>query len=89
MSEKIDCDYNRGGDQLIKVSSDFILAYAAHLLVGTNALKVLANLQQKKNDSIQGNFIVIADSIIQFNRKYTVMEESRNFFFFCIPSKLG
>ena len=62
MSEKIDCDYNRGGDQLIKVLSDFILAYAAHLLVGTNPLKVLANLQQKKDYSIQGNFIVNADS---------------------------
>ena len=60
MSEKIDIDIE--SDQLIKVLSDFILAETAHLLVGTNPLKVLANLQQKKDYSIQGNFIVNADS---------------------------
>ena len=60
LSEKIDIDIE--SDQLIKVFSDFILAETAHLLVGTNPLKVFANLQQKKDYSIQGNFIVNADS---------------------------
>ena len=58
-SEMIDCDENRGD---IEVLSDVFLADAAHLLVGTNTLQVLAHLQRKRDCSIHGNNIVITDS---------------------------